>query len=175
MGPCRAILLFLLFCGDIVCCPAATAQPALGAEGPSLPDVDDVVGAYLKARTWVTAFDAPRSEDDASRIPLRGAGGAAVVLRHKGRVVGSGSDVTADEFMLRRAIGRAMTKALGDPVIAGLDPALRGTIGSSSTSPASSCPCPGARSRRSPDASTRRSTAWPFAAAASGHQPFRRR
>ncbi len=112
--------------------PAATSpEPAVAHEGEPalLPDAGDVVTAYTTARRWINAFDLPAPNEPTAGVTVRGADGVCVILRHNGRVVGRGADSTADDLMLRRAIGRALGEVLGDPAVANLPPALTDGIG----------------------------------------------
>ena len=88
---------------------AAGAHALSQEEIAALPDAGDVVSAYMKARHWVTEFQAPSLEDSQSQVELRGATAALIILRSAGRVVGTGVGRTADQHMLRRAGGAALS------------------------------------------------------------------
>jgi len=94
-----------------------TAAPAWGTP---YPDPADVVTAYLTARAWIDDFDLPAPADPAATIALGEASGVCVILRHGGRVIGTGTDTTGDGLMVRRATGRALSEVLGDPAVASL-------------------------------------------------------
>jgi hypothetical protein len=104
-------------------------------EQPALPDAGDVVAAFFSARQWLNAFDVPSLDDAAARLPISGASGVCVHLRHSGRVIGRGMMAPTldidDSLMLRRAMGRAMSQALGDEAVSRLPDELRDEIGTS--------------------------------------------
>lgn len=111
--------------------PSASPEPILGlgqANEDREPDLESGIAAFLTLRGWLDDDDMPPLNDPASALKLPGARGVAVVLRHRGRTVAVGTDWptgTADEHMLRRAFGRALAKAVGDPMIAELPRELR--------------------------------------------------
>lgn len=112
-----------------------SSAPKLGApplDSPREPDVSSCVNAFLDAREWVSAMNAPPTEDPASAVPLPGVRGIAVSLRFEGRVIGSGEEWpggVGDDRMLRRAVARAIASALGDELLRNLDPTLRADAG----------------------------------------------
>lgn len=101
----------------------AMARAAPG-EATRLPDPGDVVSAFMAVRGWVDRFDVPGTEDPASRVALRRAGGVCVILRSSGRVVGIGVDGGGGDLMVRRAAARALGEVLGDPAFASLPPEM---------------------------------------------------
>lgn len=139
----------------IACCIAATAAADAspqdapgGAAAPTVgqppePDTrrleDRALEAYLAARAWLDAEQLPRPDEDGARVPLPGVEAVAVLLRLDGRLVGAADaargrisveDAAAPEAsegdrMLRRALGVALAKALGDETIR----SVRATIG----------------------------------------------
>lgn len=94
--------------------PAAAGTSENPGAGEA-PDAAAAVAAYMRAREWVTAFQTPPQNDDASRLKLEGCRGVCVILRQAGRVMGVGVDTSGDELMLRRAVGGAMNDVLSDP------------------------------------------------------------
>ena len=96
------------------------AATTAGAQDTPYPDAADVVAAYLTARAWVDDFDLPAPADKAATVALGDASGVCVILRHGGRVIGTGTDTAGDGLMVRRATGRALSEVLGDPVVAAL-------------------------------------------------------
>ncbi len=98
----------------------ALAGTTATARGTPDPDAADVVAAYMAARSWIDDFDLPGPGDPAASITLGDASGVCVILRHGGRVIGTGTDTTGDGLMVRRATGRALGEVLGDPAVAAL-------------------------------------------------------
>jgi hypothetical protein len=96
---------------------AADATPARGAA----PDDGVAVQAFLAARAWLDAESLPSPDAQAAQVELEGVTGVCVLLRQNGRLVGVGEDSGAggkpDALMLRRALGRAIVKALGDETV----------------------------------------------------------
>jgi hypothetical protein len=90
------------------------------ARGKPDPDAADVVAAYMAARSWIDDFDLPAPGDTAAMVSIGDATGVCVILRHSGRVIGTGTDSTGDGLMVRRATGRALGQVLGDPAVAAL-------------------------------------------------------
>ena len=104
-------------------------QPAFTPTNADYPDAADVVQAFASLRRWTDAFAVPGMSDPAAHVPLNGAHGVCVILRRSGRVLGTGTDASGDDLMLRRAAGRAFGEVLGDPVVANLPAAIRAAIG----------------------------------------------
>jgi hypothetical protein len=98
-------------------------------EPNSLPEAADVVAAYATARQWLNDFDLRTVESPDSQVSVRGASAVLVMLRSAGRVAGVGMDWTADDRMLRRALGRAFGDLLGDAALARVAPEQRDEIG----------------------------------------------
>jgi len=82
----------------------------------------DQVGlrAWMSARAWIDDFRPPPMDDEAARVPLPDVAGVAVVLRSRGRVVGSAAewlgpdaDEATTDRALRRTVGRALATVLG--------------------------------------------------------------
>ncbi len=97
----------------------AAGQPR-GTGDPPLPDAADVVAAFATVRAWIDDFELPPTEAPQARLAVADASGVCVILRQSGRIVGVGTDTTADALMVRRATGRAMSDLLGDPAVANL-------------------------------------------------------
>ncbi|MCZ6836979.1 MAG: hypothetical protein O7G85_14480 [Planctomycetota bacterium] len=132
MGRSRVICAAMMILFNISCSLVATAHPqAAPDKSAALPDVSEVVGAWITARQWIEAFEVPRLDDEAARVPIPDAHGISVILRHRGRIVGQGHDESGDNLMLRRAVGRALSNALGDQVIARLPDEQRTLVGTS--------------------------------------------
>ena len=102
-----------------------TAATAPGAELAVLPDEADVFAASATVRKWIDALETPKMNDDASRLPLRGAMGVCIVLRRSGRMLGVGIDTAGDDLMLRRAAGRAVNEVFSDPALSSLTARIR--------------------------------------------------
>ncbi len=123
------------------CCVIATffslagvrAAPATSENQGDRPDAGAVVSAYLTLVGWVRDLDPPAPDTNAARTPIEGATGVCVILRHRGRVLGTGVDATADDLMVRRASGRATGQALGHRTVAGLPETMRATLGTQLT------------------------------------------
>lgn len=94
----------------------ATDAAARGDDAP-VPTIAAATDAYLTARAWLDADLLPRPDAPDALVELPGTAAICVLLRLDGRVVGTGEDATADRGMLRRAVGRAVSEALGDRVI----------------------------------------------------------
>jgi len=93
------------------------------------PDAGDAVAAYLTLTEWVRSFDPPAPRDSAAAVPLGGATGVCVILRQRGRILGTGVDTGSGPRMLRRAAGRAMSEVLGNPLVRGLPAEARTSLG----------------------------------------------
>ncbi len=100
----------------------ATATQATAADRPT--DATALT-AFLKARAWLDADALPALAEQTAQTELPGTSAVCVILRLSGRVVGTGEDAEGDGLMLRRAMGRAVAKALGDETIRG----VRETVG----------------------------------------------
>lgn len=118
--------------GRHMCCGVmATAlvllTTGMPAQDPtaSATESDAMLAAFGIVRQWVNDFQTPKMDDPASRLSLTDAAGACVILRRNGRVMGVGSDATADDLMIRRAIGKAMNEVLADPALSNLTARLR--------------------------------------------------
>lgn len=127
------------------CCIAATpvaasvphASEASQAQAVAAvaPGEADALNAYLAARAWLDADALPAEESAAARVRLDGTAAVCVLLRLDGRLVGSGDAALAGasfdanapdrDLLLRRAVGRAVTKALSDSTIG----AVRAAVG----------------------------------------------
>ncbi len=104
-------------------------QPVLTPANADYPDAADVVQAFASLRRWTDGFALPGMSDPAAHVPLDGAHGVCIIVRRSGRVLGTGTDASGDDLMLRRAAGRAFGEVLGDPVVANLPPAMLAAIG----------------------------------------------
>lgn len=132
------------------CIPATVASPgSIGVDAPQRaavqsatqrPSEADALAAYLAARAWLDADALPAEDAPQARVPLSGVTAVCVLLRLDGRLVGSGDAALATatagagdaaagagerDFLLRRAVGRAVAKALADATIA----SVRATVG----------------------------------------------
>ena len=105
----------------------AGVAPASGGEPPS---AEAVRPAFDAARAWVDAIAVPHADEPGAAVTIEGASGVCVLLRRSGRVVGAGADWTGDEFMLRRAVARALGELLGEPAVHGMPEELRARAGS---------------------------------------------
>ncbi|MFM2164727.1 MAG: hypothetical protein RL325_1164 [Planctomycetota bacterium] len=81
------------------------------------PEPEAAVEAFLLARRWLDLDELPTPSDPASQLELPGVTGVCIVLRQDGRLVGIGEDISAGPLMLRRAVGRAVSKALADDTV----------------------------------------------------------
>ena len=112
---------------------AATGSSAMETE----PTEATALSAYLAARAWLDADALPAEGDAAARVPLEATTAVCVLLRLDGRLVGAGHDeldaprstapatAAGPELLLRRAVGRAVARALADGTIA----AVRAELG----------------------------------------------
>jgi hypothetical protein len=113
--------------------PVAAAEPtrvASVATSGTEPSEASALTAYLAARAWLDADALPAEGEEAARVPLEATTSVCVLLRLDGRLVGAGHDeldaprstaaATADDagLLLRRAVGRAVARALADTTIA---------------------------------------------------------
>lgn len=103
------------------------------AQSAALPAPAGVAQAYSTLRAWTDAFELPRPDDVTARVPIDGARGVCVIVRRSGRMLGSGSDVTGDDLMLRRATSQALGEVLADATVASLSKDVRDAIGPSLT------------------------------------------
>jgi hypothetical protein len=115
----------VLHAGSMPCCAAATelyaaATQSAGSER-DCPSEAVALAAFLRARAWLDADALPAQSEQAAQLELADTAAVCVILRHAGRVVGYGEDAgeggVADGLMLRRAVGRAVARALGDETI----------------------------------------------------------
>ena len=116
--------------------PAAAATPPnTPAAASSRPSEADALAAYLAARAWLDADALPSEDSPQARVALTGVTAACVLLRLDGRLVASGeaalptATLTAASandqgVLLRRAVGRAVAKALSDSTIASVRAAV---------------------------------------------------
>jgi len=103
------------------CCTAAT-------QAATAPEPERAVEAFLLARRWLDLDELPAPSESSSRLELPGVTGICVVLRQDGRLVGIGEDSRAGPLMLRRAVGRAVSKALADETVRGVRAVTRDRI-----------------------------------------------
>ncbi len=97
---------------------AAQSTPAVTTPATvATPTTDAAVAAFLAARAWLDADALPAVESPSALVALDATTAVCVILRLDGRIVGVGEDATSDGTMVRRALGRAVTKALGDETI----------------------------------------------------------
>jgi hypothetical protein len=122
----RGVVATLALAGAIILgLPGLTeAAPAQrgprGGQEPEPADSGEVISAWLTLRRWVDAFSLPGLDDANSRIRLTNAAGVCVILRQSGRVVGTGTDSSGGNLMMRRAAGRALGEVLADPAAVNL-------------------------------------------------------
>lgn len=142
-APSRFHLCGLLHGGLLACCIGATCVATMDAHASPMnvrmdarvaaqsaptittPTTDSAVAAFLAARAWLDADALPAVESPLALVSLDATTAVCVILRLDGRIVGVGEDATGDATMVRRALGRAVTKALGDETIR----AVRQTVG----------------------------------------------
>jgi hypothetical protein len=135
------------FCAQHCCMRATVAQSLPQLSAPLTAPAEDVASdataldAYLLARAWLDADSLPAESSAAARVDLGPTTAVCAILRFDGRLVGAGeaqlprvgalrSDLgestvagsdglTADaaRLLLRRAVGRAVSKALSDGTI----------------------------------------------------------
>jgi len=114
---------------------AAATPPNTEAAANQRPSEVDALAAYLAARAWLDADALPSEDSPEARVPLTGVTAACVLLRLDGRLVASGeaalptptlTGASANEqgVLLRRAVGRAVAKALSDSTIASVRAAV---------------------------------------------------
>ena len=108
----------------VTCCIVATTVAGMGAtraqttiRPESAPDEKTAVRAFLTARAWLDADELPPTEAPAASVELAGTSAVCALLRLDGRLVGTGTDATGDALMVRHALGRAVSEALGDETI----------------------------------------------------------
>ncbi len=104
----------------IVLLATAGRAAAAGTDEQLQPDPHDAVRAYTTVRGWLDDFRLPPASANDSRVSLKSVRGVCIILRQSGRVVASGTDVSNDAMMLRRAAGRAFGELLGDPLMAAM-------------------------------------------------------
>ncbi len=113
-----------------VAAPANAQTRSSGALAP-LPDPAAAVLAFDTVRRWVDDFETPSQNEPDAALPLTGVSGVYVALRHSGRLLGAGSAVGDDDYVLLRATRRAMGNALGSgaiPRMPGIDLGARMTV-----------------------------------------------
>ncbi len=109
---------------------ATQSAPSPLLHDPNTPSAELAIDAFLAARRWLDAPKFPKLEDKASELALPNTTLVVVILRSsQGRLVGIGEDAQADALMLRRAVGRAFSKALGHSAIANVREALGDDVG----------------------------------------------
>jgi hypothetical protein len=120
--PWPAIIIFIIIA-------TALAPAGFAAASPDRPDTAQAVEAFSVVRGWVNDFTLPPPDAPAARIEIDSLGGACVLLRHNGRLIGTGTDRGSDGLTIRRAAGRALGEALADPVLADLPDSVRAATG----------------------------------------------
>jgi hypothetical protein len=116
--------------------PAGEAQST--ASTPNRPSESDALAAYIAARAWLDADAMPSEDAEGSQVAVGPAAAVCVLLRLDGRLVGSGDASVATAataapgavdrermLLVRRAVGRAVARALSDSTIA----SVRGEVG----------------------------------------------
>ena len=104
--------------------PAALPDVAI-PPAKELPDAAGVVRAFSTLRRWVNSFDTPSLNDAASKSHIERGTAVCVILRWNGKAIGVGVDAQRDgagdhqdgDLMLRRAAGKALNDAMGEPAI----------------------------------------------------------
>ncbi|MBI1302247.1 MAG: hypothetical protein GC172_00385 [Phycisphaera sp.] len=116
---------------------AGPARVAATAVASAEPSEATALTAYLAARAWLDADALPAESDPAARVSLEATTSVCVLLRLDGRLVGAGHDeldaprstaaaASNDSgLLLRRAVGRAVARALADTTIS----AVRAELG----------------------------------------------
>ncbi|MEY2714580.1 MAG: hypothetical protein RIT24_923 [Planctomycetota bacterium] len=102
------------------CCTVATPvrQGATPETQPGAAiDLASAIDGYLTARRWLDADALPPVDSPDAQAPAPNVTAVCVILRLDGRFVGVGEDARGDATMLRRAVGEAVAKALGDQTI----------------------------------------------------------
>lgn len=95
----------------------ATERCSAATQVAAAPDPDAALGAFLRARAWLDLDELPAPTEQSAQLELTGTTGVCVVLRQDGRLVGIGEDAGGGPLMLRRAVGRAVSKALADDTV----------------------------------------------------------
>jgi hypothetical protein len=122
---------------DVAAVVAAVTQElpdgASAKAAGDLPSEATALDAYLLARRWLDDDALPAEESPDARIDLGPATAVCVILRLDGRLVGAGeaalpADAARDDaaLLLRRALGRAVSKALADETIDAVRRDMRG-------------------------------------------------
>ena len=91
-------------------------------------DVSAALDAFTVSRSWIDLFDdegLPPPTSPQSAIPIPGATGVAVILRRAGHVIALATDAQPDQWMVRRAVGRALSQVLGSAGAANLPRDMR--------------------------------------------------
>lgn len=135
-GILTAPILCIAFCilpitSSSVCAVCAVHdKPETAWSASDAPSLESAIGAFLATRRWLDAANVPKLDDPSSAITLEGTTMVVVLLRtSQGRLVGIGEDAQSDPLMLRRAVGRAFTKALGHASIASVRASLGDDVG----------------------------------------------
>ncbi len=119
--PVLAILLGSLVqaCPGGCCTDATVVQQSAPDDGAPSRSIDLAAGidSYLMARRWLDADALPPVDSPEARLEAANVAAVCVILRLDGRFVGAGEDARGDASMLRRAVGEAVAKALGDETI----------------------------------------------------------
>ena len=89
------------------------------------PDQESAMQGWTTGRTWLDQNQLPDLDSPAAVVPMNDVEGVSVVLRLNGRTVGSASEFSDDDQLLRRVLGRAFARALGDRTIGNLPDELR--------------------------------------------------
>ncbi|MBX3355280.1 MAG: hypothetical protein KF724_06245 [Phycisphaeraceae bacterium] len=134
----RAVIQALACALWMVCTPhSALSEP---------PSLEEAIGAWIEARAWIDSMEAPvrpsvAPDPGARRAPggARPEGGAvaepadhgatAVVIRLRGRVVGTGIDFGPPGDQLRRAVAQALERVLRDDMVHLIPREDRGELG----------------------------------------------
>lgn len=97
------------------------------AHAEDVPELGDAIGAYVTVQSWVQEFDVPAPDDPAAQVPIDGASGVSIIIRHRGRIVGTAGKVLAPDApaierdrLVRDTASRALRDVLADSVITGV-------------------------------------------------------
>ncbi len=132
LGPTKWAVRHLMSVRNITCLIITTMMlgnsiTAFGQSEDSL-DIAAALDAFTLGRQWIDSFDnngLPPPESDQAAMSIPGATGVSVILRRAGHVIALASDSQQDQWMLRRAIGRALSQVLGSAQAANLPRDLR--------------------------------------------------
>ena len=117
-------------CGVLATLATASAAGFPGSTAEERPSPEAGAVAWVAARAWIDARAVPEAGSENAAVSLEGVSAVGVVLRLGSDVVGIGEDSSADEGMLRRAVGRALADLAAHPASELPEPLLA-TLGNS--------------------------------------------